>query len=176
MTTMKDQLKFIYQGGKLKRFHARDTLTSQNIADHSFGVAWLVYLQMLGGDLELRPQILLAALAHDLGEYVAGDVPGDTKKRVPELKIIMNKLEDEACHGAGLAFTLSKREERILKFADIMEGLMFCIRERRLGSKACNDVWANYWEFAQELAPEIGSRTSYLLDIMNTMWQEAKDD
>lgn len=171
MASLYDKIKFIYAGGKLKRFHARDTLTEQNIADHSFGVAWLTILQY---DIESPPRsaVIMAAMSHDLGEHIAGDVPGDTKKRVPELKAIMNRLEDEALASVGLTFSLTNAEERIIKFADLMEGLMFCIRERHLGSRVCEPIWSNYWKFAMEMQPQ--GRTLELLQTIQTIYGEVR--
>lgn len=169
VASIKEKLAFIYAGGKLKRFHARDTLNVQNIADHSFGVAWLVHLMY--GDASMPAKVLLSALGHDLGEQIAGDVPGDTKAKVPELAALMNKLEDDALLTMDLQFNLSKEEARIVKLADIFEGMMFCIRERKMGSKMTDEVYETYKGFADRFKP-VG-RELVLFHEIQLLWTGA---
>lgn len=151
MPNVLEQLKFIYRGGHLKRFHGRDTVREQNIAAHSFGVAWLVALQYVEHGVGPRVQVIMAALAHDLAEHISGDLPGNTKERIPELKLLMDKLEAEELAAAGIEFRLTPDEAHILKLADVMEGLMFCVREKQSGSKACDKVYETYWGFAMKM-------------------------
>lgn len=147
--TMYERLLFIYKGAKTKRYHTADTLTSQTVGEHSFGVAWLVAL------LHTNPSrhLILAAMAHDLAEHKVGDVSSPTKRQYPELKVLIDTAETNLLNEYGLNFeyVLAPSEKRILKLADNMDGMMFCIRERKMGSKFVRNIYRNYYAYTLEL-------------------------
>ena len=136
------KLQFIYRGAKTKRYHTADTLTSQTVGEHSFGVAWLVVLLCP----DARKELILAALAHDLAEHQVGDVSSPTKKKHPEIKEFLDATERSLLASVGLDFEtkLFVYEKRVLKAADILDGMMFCLREFNMGSRAVIDVYLNF--------------------------------
>lgn len=137
-----EQLKFIYKGGHTKRFHTADTLTEQSVAAHSFGVAWLIVLIYPSA----RKDLILAGLAHDLAEHVIGDVSSPAKRRFPQLKSALDAAEHTMLRDVGLDFEtgLTDFEVKVLKTADMLDGMMFCVRERRMGSKVVCDIYENF--------------------------------
>jgi 5'-deoxynucleotidase YfbR-like HD superfamily hydrolase len=136
------QLNFVYNGGVSKRFHTCPTLTEQNIAEHSFGVAWLCELLT---DKKASKALIMAALSHDLAEWQVGDVPAPTKRQLQlterlhefemnHLKVVEMYYEDE----------LDDNEKRILKLADYLDGMNFCLRELSFGNSNLASV---FWKF-----------------------------
>ncbi len=124
-------LKLIFASSRVKRFHAMSTIGIQNNAEHQWGVALLVQY--------IHPQaskhLLLAALIHDRHEVATGDIPNSIKSTSLELKNILTKIEEDLDKtDFKFEIHLSEEEERLLKFADIMEAFYFACEQKRLGN------------------------------------------
>ena len=65
---------------EVQRFHTVPLTRPQNIGEHSGNVAWLCAWAYGGG---VSAGLLTAALCHDLGEYVTGDIPSPAKRTWP---------------------------------------------------------------------------------------------
>ena len=77
-----DKLKLILRGGGVRRYHTEPNLTPQSVAEHSWRVAVIAHL--LWPD---RPNIVFAALYHDVAELLVGDIPAPTKKAMDVRKL-----------------------------------------------------------------------------------------
>lgn len=109
-----------YLAGKVKRWHTCVGMEQTN-ADHSHGVIMVIAL------LHPNPSanLLKAAAAHDLGEFVVGDMPSPAK-RDPIIASRIKQLEYEARHAMGIPdWPLTEEEQRWLAFADAYETFMF---------------------------------------------------
>lgn len=164
-----ERLKFIYKGAKTKRFHTADTLTEQTVGEHSFGVAWLVWLIAPTA----RKELLLAALAHDLAEHIVGDVSSPAKRRFPALKTALDAAEGTLLKDMGLDFEsgLTDFEHRILKIADMLDGMLFCVRERRMGSRVVDDVYTNFRKYLEEVIKDPADLAFEIFVTINLMWE-----
>jgi len=147
------KIDFIHNGGLSKRFHTVDTIKTQDIAAHSFGVAWLCEFL---SDGKASKNLIMAALAHDLAEHIVGDIPSPSKR---EMGIV------DSLHSYEMTYlranSLSKYEEEltqgeavILKLADNIDGMLFCVRERRLGNKSISVVYGRFLKYALEAVGE----------------------
>lgn len=164
------KLKFIYKGAKTKRFHTADTLTEQSVAEHSFGVAWLIVLI----NPSARKELILAALAHDLAEHVVGDVSSPAKRRFPALKSALDVAEGCLLADIGLDYEryLTDAELRILKIADMLDGMMFCVRERRMGSKVVVEVYNNFKSYLAEFIRDPEHPAFDIFTTIDLMWEK----
>ena len=146
------RLEFIRKGGMTKRYHTKNTIHENTVAHHSFGVAWLCALLVEGIP---RPNLLLAALAHDLAEQVTGDISSPTKRKFPVIAEMVQALETETLeeHGLNFEVTLTESEKRILKMADCLDGALFCISEMELGNRNIEDVFNRYCQYVMLLEP-----------------------
>lgn len=144
-------IEFIRLGGLTKRYHTKHVIHENTVGHHSFGVAWLV--QML--DPACRKELILAALAHDLAEQVTGDISSPTKRRFPVIADMISALEGEVLeeHGCHFEVQLTTPEKRILKMADCMDGMLYCISERSLGNISIMLVYQRYLTYVNELNP-----------------------
>jgi 5'-deoxynucleotidase YfbR-like HD superfamily hydrolase len=147
---MRSKLDFIIRGGVVKRFHTMHTIHTQNVAEHSFGVAWLLWL--LCNEKPSRG-MLMAALAHDLSEHMTGDLPAPAKRRMGVSAQFDAEEERQYAEAGFLPIPLSDAEKRILKMADSMDLLLFCIREIALGNSDMNVVYQRGMSYIMELAP-----------------------
>lgn len=166
------KLKFIYEGAKTKRFHTADTLTAQTVGEHSFGVAWLVLLIAPN----CRKEVLCAALAHDLAEHLVGDVPSPAKRQFPALGEAVNGAEEVLLLNNKLDFEvgLTPQELRVVKLADNLDGMMFCVRERRMGSKVVVGIYNNFYDYTNEML-RAGEPAYELFVTINEMWEKYHD-
>ena len=113
----------IYRSGGVTRWHARPEVTApQTDADHHGRVAQI----MLYFWPNVRREMIYAALHHDCGELVTGDVPHSEKQAMPELAKMLDAVEEQA--RADMAITptdITPGEHRVLKFCDRLEAYTF---------------------------------------------------
>jgi len=140
--------EFLSRGRAVTRFHTETVLRPQNIGDHSFGVAWLCWYLSSGNP---SARLLMAALAHDMAEHATGDMPSPTKRRL-QLSEAFADIEADvmASHGMpDFEDALTEAEKATLKRADLIDGLMYCLRERQMGN---TQLRAAYFNFARYYA------------------------
>lgn len=121
--------------GGVKRWHVQPTLRQQTVAEHSFGVMMLIR-QVVDGNVfsdESILNMLLAAMHHDLPELMTGDIPADVKRRHPDLDAMLTRIEMTA---EDLYFDtpLTAVERDLVKWADTMELILWCLEEIALGN------------------------------------------
>lgn len=133
MSALYSRATALIQLGQTLRYHTEVCLKPQDVAQHSFNVAWFCWLL---SDGEPSAALLMAALAHDAAERWTGDLPAPTKRRL-HLSDLFNAEEVKLLR-VQLGFTqlerLSRVELDILKLADILDGCFYCLRELRLGN------------------------------------------
>lgn len=166
---VRKRLETILRGGRVQRFHTVPTIADHNVGHHSFGVAWIAILLCR---FDASASLLAAALAHDLAEWHTGDVPAPTKRAVPELKAELDALERRTIAEAGLLLPpLTDAEQRTLRMADAMDGMLNCIHERRLGNRGIRNVYWRFRSYVEELKPE-GVEQAVVRELVE-MWMEA---
>ena len=129
-------IKELYDAGCVQRFHTLRTIQQHTIAHHSWGVA-LILLKITNPSA----QLLAAAAYHDLAESITGDVPATAKWAYPELTSAIKLAEDEFDAHHGLIVDLTDEEAELLKWADMLELIMFARSEMDLGNKTMRDVF-----------------------------------
>lgn len=150
---LEQQIEFIRNGGNVKRYHTKHVIHENTVAHHSFGVAYLAYLL---SDMEPSVNLLMACLSHDLSEQITGDVSSPTKRRFPELAAMIQTMETEELENHELNFEafLTDEEKKILKLADCLDGMLYCIGEMELGNKSIFEVYNRYNKYILQLDPQ----------------------
>jgi 5'-deoxynucleotidase YfbR-like HD superfamily hydrolase len=126
---MNRRFKELYEAGVTKRFHTKRTIHTQNVAEHSWGVAMIL--------LEIcKPSAMMlhSALTHDLAESVTGDTPATAKWASRELRESLEKLEDSFNRRLGIDYGLLPDEAECIKWADMLELIMYCQAEVDMGN------------------------------------------
>ncbi|HIX01538.1 MAG TPA: HD domain-containing protein [Candidatus Ligilactobacillus excrementigallinarum] len=145
--------------------HRQSTITtikSENIAQHSFFVAYyaLKIAKVLDLSREIQGEITIEALIHDIAESSSSDVPSNVKYQVPGLKQMLDKAEDFAINKyfpeIQSEFDHLREHEAngdivgtVIKLADIIALIQFLQTERSLGNqdatliKALNQTYDN---------------------------------
>lgn len=170
--TTYDRLQFIYAGSKTKRFHTSDTLTTQTVGEHSFGVAMLVLLILP----RCRKEVLLAALCHDLAEHKVGDMAAPVKRAYPELKEKLQKMEDVLLQQHSLDFEagLTDAERHAVKAADCMDGMLYCVRERRMGGDV-RGIYNNFVSYVEQIYDQLPEEGVEVFRAIKQLWSEANE-
>jgi 5'-deoxynucleotidase YfbR-like HD superfamily hydrolase len=170
----------IVWAGDVERYHTMKTIRTDTVHHHTAIVAHILHAVMPEDTVPAaRYRMLLAALRHDLGEGAeipcgpaAGDIPAPTKRITPEVKILFDQMEDERCAAAGLEIPpLSTEQARMLKFADNMSGMIFCVQELTLGHSGIRTVYYTFRDYVAADNPKGIERT--LFDIVQDWWEEA---
>ena len=115
----------VLRTGATIRYHAQPEIPVQTVAEHAWGVAALL-VRWFKEDLTVN--LLAAAVVHDSGECDVGDIPSPTKKKFPELRKELAKLEHAKMAKLGLADyegQLSCHEYALLKLCDMLEGYFY---------------------------------------------------
>lgn len=140
-------------GGEVTRFHTCRVVGEQTVATHSFGVAnlcvWLTYGKASG-------TLLRAALEHDLPEQATGDLPAPFKWENPRVKALVDGREETFIHDYGLVDPdndLSPYERWVLKWADMLELVLFCTEQQTLGNRSLDEIKARGIEYLRGLDP-----------------------
>lgn len=114
----------LYLSGFVQRWHTDPWLAreGQTNAQHQWGVALLI--------MRLHPApsaaLVFAALTHDAGEYVTGDMPYRFKQRYPEIGEPLETMTDrESAELRGAHIVLTEQDEKWLAFADRLESVLY---------------------------------------------------
>tara|TARA_R110000851_G_scaffold239567_1_gene392265 strand:+ start:211 stop:705 length:495 start_codon:yes stop_codon:yes gene_type:complete len=129
-------MKEIRISGKVKRWHTVSTIQQQTVAEHSWGVA-MICRKLWPEDQKL----LEAALCHDLGEGLTGDVPWPVKQSNFVFKKHLDEIESVEQERLGCVVLLEPRQKSRLKIADMLEMMCFAAEEIELGNKNMQEVF-----------------------------------
>jgi len=136
------RLENIRRGGHVERFHTVPTVSSQNNAAHSWGVATILFR------ICPKPSMALikAALYHDVPECETGDLPAPAKWADSGLSEAVKGIEHTIKTAFDIHVALTSEEELWLSAADKLEGMFYCLEQRKLGNKNMDTVferWSN---------------------------------
>lgn len=168
-------LAFLRRSGRVRRYHTEELLKPQDVAQHSYGVAWLCWWLTEGA---ASAPLVLHALAHDAAEHGLGDIPSPTKRELGiRHQVDAAEARLMALHGVVLP-DLSEFETKVLKLADALDGVLHCVHELELGNQTLYAVFLNFHRYGLELLPEgtvagaegAESRALLLLNWAATRW------
>lgn len=166
-------LETLRRGALTKRYHGFSTIEGQNVGHHSHSVGILLWL-ITGGTTGYH---MMAALTHDMGEYIVGDLPSPTKRALGDAaRAQIDDLEKNVLAAASLDFLeLSPEEQQQLKLADIFDGLLFCITERSLGNQNIRGAYYTYRDYAEHAVDKNNERHACIFRALQTMWRQVDE-
>lgn len=124
-----ERLLLIRQGGAVERMHTIPHHGSYSVAEHSWGVAQIILCFVESP----RPQLIRAALNHDVPEKWIGDLPAPFLWANPQIHELMRLKEAEVSNKLEIGYTLTSEEERWLSLADGLEFLLWTFDQVELG-------------------------------------------
>lgn len=123
--------------GQVERYHVWPTIRKQTVAEHVWQVL-RIYVELFGTP---EPDVWQYILHHDSGELVTGDLPFPLKARHPDLKKMMDGLEDDALAGMGIGtIPLTSEQKWKMKVCDLLEMLEFGLQEMSLGNRLAEPI------------------------------------
>ena len=132
--------------GEVQRFHATPSVDSQTVAHHSFGVAAI----LVGFGCMLDPDdrwLMSEAILHDAPEYFTGDIPFTVKRERTDVRAAVEQMELRACMDHLFVNSrLTPRQHVLLKLADMLEGLRWCLSGHERGSMIASRWNTAVWE------------------------------
>ena len=142
-----------YLSGKVRRWHTHHSMNQTN-ADHAWGVALILISMVPGGPSK---DLLEAAIVHDIGEYITGDMPTTAKAHFPDLKLTLANAENEALQQMGVSMpSLTEEEQLWLKLADSLEAWLFVRNCATLSEAEAAEYFPALGEKARECARKLG--------------------
>lgn len=118
------------QAGAVKRYHTVSTIKTQTVGEHSFNMCMILYKLVD----EPSANLLKAVLFHDLPEIITGDIPATAKWNFPSLDQVLSAVESVVINENNWDVELTEEEKKILKYADMIELVMFAKDELSLGN------------------------------------------
>lgn len=151
-------LEFIRNAGETKRFHTWPVLRTQNVAEHSWHVAMLLWYIFGSDEPGITMPLMMAALTHDAAEWQVGDIPSSAKRRMAEMgfedfRAKWGEMEQKVLNEFGWDWEgyLSDEELQKLKLVDSMDGAFYCVRERAMGNKLITPCYENFISYVEEV-------------------------
>lgn len=110
----------LLRNNHVKRWHIVNTTTDQSVAEHSFNVAVLAGFLAKKKGLPLQ-EVTIAALYHDVGEALTGDIPTVLKRAIGYKDPIEGRL---SYLGMSIEITDPQIKE-VVKQADLIDAVHF---------------------------------------------------
>jgi 5'-deoxynucleotidase YfbR-like HD superfamily hydrolase len=93
---------------------------------------------------------LVHAVAHDAAEHATGDIPSPTKRALG-IRPQVDSFEAALMNSVGLELPpLDEHNAHILKLADALDGVLYCLNERMLGNRLIEVVFRNFCHYVRE--------------------------
>lgn len=139
----------------IRRWGLMRNTEEESLSEHLYQTSILAHAlavidrTIFGGDCD-EGRVTLAALYHDAGEIITGDLPTPIKYYNDDIKRAYHKIEDETCEmllsklPAELrdsyadiltCSTLTEHERRIVKAADTLGAYIKCLEEKKAGNR-----------------------------------------
>lgn len=161
---MKD-VTALMAGLSTRRFHVIPMVAGETVGHHSALVAGLLLILWPN----VSRNVLVAAITHDLAEYVTGDLPSTSKRLGIVDRKALAEQEAAVLKAAGLQDPqLSDEEALQLKTADVLAGMAACVHERMLGNLYIAEVFLNFSSYFQELGHSENSRASDVYSFLHS--------
>lgn len=168
-------LDAVVRSGRVKRWHNRSTLHTQTVGEHTYNVLWiLIHIT----DNKVSPDLLRAALAHDMPEYATGDVPKHVKD-LPGVRQALEAQERVVFEQLGLSSfqesNLTGTDQILLKWADGLDGALFCAWELKMGNKLLRNPFENYLGYLSVLKMKGGldlPKAFAILAHLDEVWHD----
>ena len=156
--------------GKVTRYHTWTPINKQSVGEHTYGVLQIVRAIYPEASIDL----IYATVDHDVAELHTGDIPYHTK-RYKDIGKQITEIEQ----GFHPSIQLEDVEFKILKWADMMELMLFCLYESHMGNQSMKvlarkaetllknmekDFPDILVERVKKFREEISFETSYLLE------------
>lgn len=133
----------LYRLSDLKRYNNMPRIKSESLAEHQYYCGLILiklkdYITNI--DYSQFCVLLQYLLVHDVGELYTGDIPHNVKQDYPELRTMIEKIEDDYIKHHGFEFLVDYVESNedlktLFKLCDTIQVVQYCQNEMKLGNK-----------------------------------------
>lgn len=163
----------LYLSGSVRRYHANAAIAAfgQTNADHQCRATQL----LLALHPEASPALIYATLHHDVGEFVAGDLPQPFKAASPEIARAHAEIEGAMARdilGRPMPY-LTKFEVDWLKLVDRLEAICFVLFNAPAEHARARSGWEGDVNRVLEAADLLGCRSQVwrlITDLKEGRW------
>ena len=187
ITKLQNLIKFIFEHHTrlscILRFNNTPRIASENVAEHSYYVAFLSmligdYLESTGVKVD-RLRLIQMALLHDIEESISGDILAPIKqgmfREVLDKENIKNIAMLTGGLGDGEKYSKLWREvvdeetleAKIIKLMDRMSCIIYCIREIHLGNRYFKAILECEAKNILKYASKIPNATRFVAEAVN---------
>ena len=170
----KELLTFMYRLKYLNRYEAWPRITQETVAEHSYFVTLfsMMLCDELNIDAESRMICLEMAITHDIPEILLSDIPHPAKEYLKENGIKIDGMEQNTmmkilppyAKHVGDFEEVNSLEATIVKIADIIQCIQYCLHEESLGSNVMkemrDDIFKRYLIYKERLFSQYGYETT----------------
>lgn len=138
-------IKEVLHSGRVTRYHATLIDQKQKVSEHSWEVAIIL--------INIYPKtsmgLMIHALTHDSAEIYTSDVAAPAKWASPQLKLILDGMEEEYVEKTLQIpkYVMTLEEKNALKWADVLSGVYFTTSRVKAGDQEAlviRDRWITY--------------------------------
>lgn len=133
----------LYRLSDLKRYNNMPRIKSESLAEHQYYCA-LILMKLKDYIINISYSefciLLQYLLIHDVGELYTGDIPHNVKEDYPDLRKLLEKIENEKIKSIGfdeeIVFPIEVNEylKMLFKLCDTLQVIQYCENEKRLGN------------------------------------------
>jgi len=155
----------VRDGGNVQRYHTKNLIKPQDVAQHSFNCALIVdhFGELIGLNEFERYETVMHMLLHDVPEQAIGDTPYYTKVQHNNIKAGLDAAELEWCRGhlpkryfdLTTMANFSEKQKVLCKFVDSYEAM--CKVDEEVAAMGNNslrtlthNIWIVCWGLLQE--------------------------
>ena len=133
----------LYRLSDLKRYNNMPRIKSESLAEHQYYCA-LILMKLKDYIINISYSefciLLQYLLIHDIGELYTRDIPHNVKEDYPDLRKLLEKIENEKIKSIGfdeeIVFPIEVNEylKMLFKLCDTLQVIQYCENEKRLGN------------------------------------------
>lgn len=118
--------------GQVTRYHTWPRTREQSVGEHTWQMLRLTYKIWDG----VPPHVIEYLVHHDTAEIAVGDIPFPVKRDNPSLKLMMDRLEEQALKDMDIQQPeILPEEYRIIKYLELLEMAEWGMEEIRRGNQ-----------------------------------------
>lgn len=134
----------LYRLSDLKRYNNMPRIKSESLAEHQY-YCGLILMKLKDYMFNISYTefciLLQYVLVHDIGELYTGDIPHNVKQDYPDLRSLLEKIENEKLNSLGFDEIVTTVEEdenlkMLFKLCDTIQVVQYCENEHRLGNNS----------------------------------------
>lgn len=138
----------LYRLSDLKRYNNMPRIKSESLAEHQYYCA-LILMKLKDYIINISYSeycvLLQYLLVHDIGELYTGDIPHNVKEDYPELRKLLEKIENEKISSFGFdgiinVIEISEKLQMLFRLCDTIQVVQYCENEKRLGNFSQNII------------------------------------